>query len=121
LSISRFLGSAAFLASLAIPVTALAQQTPPPATATFAPGTPAHHGHRHGNGLRKALRSLNLSAAQQTQIDQAFAQTRQANRNADQATRKVNRRQLRSRIDAILTPAQRAQLKTTLQRNRRPA
>ena len=121
MSISRFLGAAAFLASLAVPVTALAQQTPPPAAATFAPGARAHHGHRHGGGMRKALQSLNLSAAQRTQIDQAFAQTRQANQNADQATRKANRRQLRSRIDAILTPAQRAELKAALQRGRRPA
>jgi Spy/CpxP family protein refolding chaperone len=121
LSISRFLGTAAFLASLAAPAAALAQQTPPPAAATFAPGARPHHGHRHGGGLRKALRSLNLSAAQQTQIDQALAQTRQANRNADPATRKANRSQLRSKIDAILTPAQRAQLKATLQHDHRPA
>ena len=121
MSISRFLGAAAFLASLAVPVTALAQQAPPPATATFAPDAQAHHGHRHGGGLRKALQSLNLSAAQKTQIDQAFAQTRQANKNADKATRKANRGQLRSRIEAILTPAQRAQLKTALQRSHRPA
>jgi Spy/CpxP family protein refolding chaperone len=120
LSVSRFLGTAAFVASLAVPVTALAQQAPPPAAATFAPGARAHHGHRHG-GFRQALRSLSLSASQQTQIDQAFAQSRQTNRNADQATRKANRRQLRTRIEAILTPAQRAQLKATLHRNRRPA
>ena len=120
MSVSRFLGAAAFLASLAVPVSALAQQAPAPAAATFAPGARAHHGHRHG-GLREALRSLNLSSSQQTQIDQAFAQTRQANGNADQTTRKANRRQLRTRIEAILTPAQRAQLKATLQRNRRPA
>jgi len=120
LSISRFLGTAAFLASLVAPVTALAQQVPPPAAATFAPGARAHHGHRHGGGLRKALQSLNLTAAQHTQIDQAFAQTRQANQNADQAARKANRRQLRTRIDAILTPAQRAQLKATLARGHRP-
>lgn len=120
MSISRFLGTAALLASLAIPVTALAQQAPPPAAATAAPGASARHGHRHGVGLRKALRSLNLSPAQQTQIDQAFAQARQ-NRTADPANRKANRSQLRSRIEAILTPAQRAQLKATLQRNHRPA
>jgi Spy/CpxP family protein refolding chaperone len=121
LSISRFLGTAAFLASLAAPVAALAQQAPPPAAATFAPDSRAHHGHRHGGGLRKALQSLNLTAAQNTQIDQAFAQTRQANKNADQTTRKANRSQLHSRIEAILTPAQRAQLKSALQRNHRPA
>jgi Spy/CpxP family protein refolding chaperone len=120
LSISRFLGTAAFLASLAVPATALAQQAPPPAAATFTPGARAQHGHRHG-GFRKALRSLNLTPAQQTQIDQAFAQTRQANQNADKTARKANRKQLRSRIEAILTPAQRAQLKAALQRNHRPA
>ena len=121
MSISRFLGAAAFLASLSAPVTALAQQAPPPAAATFAPDARAQHGHRHGGGLRKALQSLNLTAAQKTQIDQAFAQTRQANKNADKATRKANRTQLRGRIEAILTPAQRAQLKSALQRNHRPA
>ena len=121
MSISRFLGTAAFVAALVAPVTALAQQAPPSAATTAAPAARAHHGHRHGGGLRKALHGLNLTAAQQAQIDQAFAQTRQANQNADQATRKANRRQLRSRIDAILTPAQRAQLKATLHGNRRPA
>ena len=120
MSISRILGTAAFLASLAVPVTALAQQAPPAPAATFAPGARAHHGHRHGGGMRKALRSLNLSPAQQTQIDQVFAQARQ-NRSSDPATRKANRAQIRSRIEAILTPAQRAQLKATLQRNHRPA
>lgn len=121
MSISRFLGTAAFLASLAVPVTALAQQAPPTTAPTYAPGARPHHGHRHGGGMRKALQSLNLTGAQKTQIDQAVAQTRQANQNADQATRKANRRQLRSRIDAILTPAQRAQLKASLRNGRRPA
>ena len=122
MSISRILGAAAFLASLAVPVTALAQQAPAPAMATFAPDSRGQHGHRHGGGLRKALQSLNLTAAQKTQIDQALAQTRQANKNADKATRKANRTQLRSRIDAILTPAQRTQLNAALHRNkRRPA
>lgn len=120
MSISRILGAAAFLATLAVPVTALAQQAPPTAAPTFAPGARPHHGHRHGGGMRKALRSLNLSAAQQTQIDQAFAQARQ-NRSTDPATRKANRKQLRSRIEVILTPAQRAQLKAMMQRNHRPA
>jgi Spy/CpxP family protein refolding chaperone len=120
LSVSRFLGTAAFLASLAVPASALAQQAPSPATATFAPGARAHHGHRHG-GLRQALRSLNLNTSQQTQIDQAFAQSRQVNRNADRATRKANRRQLRTRIEAILTPAQRVELKAALHRNHRRA
>jgi len=119
LSISRFFGTAAFVAALAVPATAFAQQAPAPVAPTAVPGAPgARHGHRHG-GFRKALSGLNLTAAQQTQIDQAFAQTRQANKNADKATRKANRTQLRSRIEAILTPAQRTQLNAALHRNKR--
>lgn len=119
MSISRFLGSAAFVAALAVPATALAQQASPPSMTTAAPRAEgAHNGHRHG-GFRKALSGLNLTAAQQTQVDQAFAEAHQANRNADPATRKASRRQLRARIEAILTPAQRTQLNAALHRNRR--
>jgi Spy/CpxP family protein refolding chaperone len=119
LSISRLLGAAAIAAALVSPAVASAQQGPPAPVATYAPGVPgAPGGHRHG-GLRKALRGLNLSASQQSQIDQAFAQSRQANKNADPATRKANRQQLRAKIEAILTPAQRAQLQANLKQNRR--
>ena len=119
MSTSRILGAAALLAVLALPAAALAQQATPFPMATAVPGMPgAHHGHRH-NGLRNALRGLNLTPAQQSQIDQAFAQTRQANQNADRTARKANRKQLRARIDAILTPAQRTQLDAALKRNHR--
>jgi Spy/CpxP family protein refolding chaperone len=122
LSISRFLGAAAIAAALVTPAVASAQQSPPAPAATYAPGVPgapgAHRGHRRG-GFRKALRGLNLSASQQSQIDQAFTQSRAANQNADPATRKANRQQLRAKIEAILTPAQRAQLQANLKQNRR--
>ncbi|HEY0393849.1 MAG TPA: hypothetical protein VGD01_05085 [Candidatus Elarobacter sp.] len=121
MSTTRLLGVAALLAALALPAAALAQQGPPAPAATAVPGMPgAQHGHRH-NGLRNALRGLNLTPAQQSQIDQAFAQTRAANQNADKAARKANRRQLRARIDAILTPDQRTQLNAALKRNHRRA
>ena len=120
MSISRFLGSAAFVAALAVPATAFAQQAPPVAPTMAPRESGAHDGHRHG-GFRKALSGLNLSAAQKTQIDQLFAQTRQANRDADPATRKASRKQMRARIESILTPAQRTQLHAALHRNRRPA
>jgi Spy/CpxP family protein refolding chaperone len=119
-SLLRLTGIAALLAVLAVPAAAFAQQAPPVPVATAMPGAPNAVPHRHRrNRLRTALAGLNLSAAQKSQIDQAFAQTREANRNADPATRKANRTQLRSRIDAILTPEQRAQLNSALHRGRR--
>ena len=119
----RFLAAAVLAASLTLPVAAFAQQAPPvpagPAPAGAAqPGeTGRHHGHR--GAFRKALAGLNLSAAQKTQIDQAFAQAKGANRGADPATRKANREKLHAQIEAILTPAQRAQLQSALQQARR--
>jgi len=113
----RFMAAAALAGAIAIPTVAGAQSTPVP----LAPGAAApqvrHHGH-HG-ALRTALNGLGLSAGQRSQIDQAFAQARVANKGADKATRRADRTKLRAQIDAILTPAQRAQLKTTLQQERR--
>jgi Spy/CpxP family protein refolding chaperone len=116
LSSIRFLAAAVLAASLAAPVAAFAQQSPPvPVTAPGQPG--ARHGHH--NGFRTALRGLNLSASQKTQIDQIFAQARGQNRNADPAARKANREKLRAQVEAILTPAQRTQLQAALQQARR--
>lgn len=112
MSSTRLLSAAALVAALVIPSAAFAQTAPAPYPSA-APANGARHHHRH-NGMRAALRNLNLSAAQQTQIRQAFQQTREANRNADPATRKANRAKLRAQIEAILTPAQRAQLQATL-------
>lgn len=117
----RFFGVAALAAALAIPAAALAQQAPPPPAPGVPAGAPGQPGmHRHGGhgGFRHALESLNLSAAQKTQIQQVFAQSRGANRNADPATRKANREKVHAQIEAILTPAQRAQLQTALQQAR---
>lgn len=117
----RFFGIAALAAALAIPAAALAQQAPPapaPGAPAGAPGQPGMHRHGHGGGFRHALQSLNLSDAQKTQIQQVFAQSRGANRNADPATRKANREKTRAQIEAILTPAQRAQFQTALQQAR---
>ena len=112
MSSTRLLSAVTLVAALLIPSAAFAQTAPAPYPSA-APNGVRHHGHRH-NGMRAALRGLNLSASQQTQVQQAFEQTRGANRNADPATRKANRQQLRAKIDAILTPAQRTQLQATL-------
>lgn len=72
----------------------------------------------------RALRTLDLSPAQHRQIEDASAQTRAANQNADQPTRRANRQKLRAQIDAILSPEQRARLQAELQKQRqrqRPA
>lgn len=115
MSIIRFAGSLALAAALVCPLAASAQ-TPSPAP--IAPGMSGTHRKHHANRFRAALRSLNLSAAQQTQIDQIFAQARGQNRNADPATRKANRQKLRAQIEAVLTPAQRAQLQAALRNSR---
>lgn len=86
--------------------------------ASGAPGQPGMHRGHHRGGFRHALTNLNLTAAQKTQIDQIFAQARGQNRSADPATRKANRERLRSQIEAVLTPAQRAQLQTAMQQQR---
>jgi Spy/CpxP family protein refolding chaperone len=116
----RFLAAAALAAALTLPVAALAQQAPPVPAAQGPAGAAQpgrHHGH-HG-AFRKALAGLNLSAAQKTLIDQAFAQAKGTNRGADPATRKANREKLHAQIEAILTPAQRTQLQNALQQARR--
>ena len=112
----RFVAAAALAAVVGIPTVAGAQATPVP----IPPGASApqvrHHGH-HG-ALRAALYRLDLSAAQRSQIDQAFAQARAANRGADKATRRADRQRLRTQIDVILTPAQRSRLQAALQQER---
>jgi Spy/CpxP family protein refolding chaperone len=120
---THLLGAAALVAALVLPGAAFAQ-TPAPlppapgAAVPGQPGQPGRHRHRHG-GLRAALQSLNLTDAQKSQIQQLISQNREANRNADPATRKANRQALRAKIEAILTPAQRTQLQAALKRNHR--
>jgi Spy/CpxP family protein refolding chaperone len=120
---SQILGAAALAAALVLPAAAFAQ-TPaplPPAPGAAVPGQPGRHGHHHGGGLRAALRGLNLTPAQSSQIQTLIAQTREANRNADPATRKANRQALRAKVEAILTPAQRTQLQAALKHRKRGA
>jgi len=65
----------------------------------------------------RALRDLNLSAQQQAQIQQLVQQYRQAHprgSNPDPQARK----DLRTKIMAVLTPAQQAQLKAEMKKRR---
>jgi Spy/CpxP family protein refolding chaperone len=115
---TRLLAAATLAVGLAVPAAAFAQTAAAPTPP--AAGAPAHH-HHHGGAVRAALSKLNLSAGQKSQLAAAFAQAkqqRQANRTADPATRKANAQQFRSKIDAILTPAQRTQFHAALQQAR---
>ena len=114
---TRLFAAAVLAASLSVPAAAFAQQAPLNVP-TAAPGQPGMHQGRHHNGFRTALRGLNLSASQKTQIDQIFAQAHGQNKGADPATRKANRAKLRAQVEAVLTPAQRAQLQSNLQQAR---
>lgn len=108
------LAPAALATALAVPATGFAQ-----VQATPAPLSPAQGGERHrggGFGMR-ALRDLNLSAQQQSQIQQLVQAYRQAHprgSNPDPQARK----DLRAKIMAVLTPAQQAQLKAEMKKRR---
>jgi Spy/CpxP family protein refolding chaperone len=112
LSQRRLILSAALVTAFAAPLAAFAQQAPPPVFGSSAPGS------RFGSPFMRALRTLDLSASQRQQIEDAVAQTRQANRNADESTRRVNRERLHAQIDAILSPEQRVQFQAELQKQR---
>jgi Spy/CpxP family protein refolding chaperone len=113
LSQRRLIASAALIAAFAAPLAAFAQQAPPPAA-----GSPAPERQHLRSPFMRALNTLDLSPAQRQQIEDAVAQTRQANRNADESTRRLNREKLHAQIDAILTPEQRAQFQAELQKQR---
>jgi Spy/CpxP family protein refolding chaperone len=106
----RLVAAAALALGLVAPIAASAQQAPPPAPAA---------GHHHRNAFRDALRQLNLSQSQRSQIDQAFAQARGQNKGVDKATRRANREHLHQQVEAVLTPAQRTQLHDIMRRDRR--
>ena len=115
----RFITAAALSAAVVVPTAALAQDAPPPGPpngppAMSAPARP--HGHHRHNRFMHALRSLNLSDAQRAQIRDAVRQTRQANQNADPQTRRANIHAMRQQVEALLTPAQRAQFHAALRR-----
>ena len=98
LSFAAALGAAGLLL---VPAAAPAQTAPGPLAAPTAPAATAPHRRgQHGSRYMHALRTLNLTDAQKTQI-------RTIMRNQEQA--------LRAQIDGVLTPDQRTQLRSNLQ------
>lgn len=116
----RFFTAVALSAAVVVPTAALAQNAPPPGppNGPHAVSAPAgQHGHHRHNRFMHALGSLNLSDAQRAQIRDTIRQTRQSNQSADPQTRRANVRAMRQQVEAILTPAQRAQFHAALQRH----
>ena len=98
---------AAMVAAVAVPAAGFAQVQPSP-----APLSQPFQGqrHRHGFGFMHEMRSLNLSAQQQDQIKQLMTQYRQAHPRGSTPDPQA-RKDLRTKVMAVLTPAQQQQLK----------
>src|SRR5215469_2445885 len=115
---SRLIRGIALVAFAAgLPLAASAQGVPPPPQNGPA-GQPPQGAHRHGNPYMRALRSLNLSDSQKTQIRSIVQNYRQKDQGVDLATRRSNGEQMRTEIMNVLTPAQRTQLQQTMQQMR---
>jgi len=118
MSVTRFLPVCALIGAFAGPLAAGAQTPPPPApVSSAAPKAGSHHGHHHHQSLIHALHSVNLTAAQKQQIATFRQQEKQANLNADPATKKANAGKLRDQIQGILTPDQKTQLSSAMHRS----
>jgi Spy/CpxP family protein refolding chaperone len=101
------LAPAALATALAIPAAGFAQVQPSPAPLT----QPMQGQRRHGGfGFMRQMRSLNLSAQQQSQIQQLMAQYRQAHPRGSTPDPQA-RKDLLAKVMAVLTPAQQQQLK----------
>jgi len=103
MQLSRIFSAAALAALIAVPFVASAQTAP----VAPVPGVHARHGH---HGYMHALRALNLTTDQKSQIAAFRKDTKAANLNADPATKKANGQKLRSEVEGVLTPDQRTQL-----------
>ncbi|MFZ1126176.1 MAG: hypothetical protein WAN59_13645, partial [Candidatus Baltobacteraceae bacterium] len=82
----------------------------PPVPAASA--APFHHAHHHSR-LARALRSLDLSNAQRTQVRAILGEARQAKQSGTPETR----RQVIGKIEAVLTPGQRVKFEAALKRH----
>jgi len=102
---------AALATALAVPVAGFAQVQPSPAPLGQPNQGQRHHG---GFGFMRAMRGLNLSTQQQSQIQQLVQQYRQTHPRGSTPDPQ-SRKDLRTKVMAVLTPAQQAQLKTQME------
>jgi Spy/CpxP family protein refolding chaperone len=102
---------AALATAIAVPAVGFAQVQPAPAQNQQQSGSARHRG-----GFR-FLKDLNLTAQQQTQIEQIRQQFRQAHPKGSPRDPQAMK-DMRDKIMAVLTPAQQAQLKADMQKRR---
>lgn len=95
------------------PLAALAQ-TAPANTTPMAPVTAPVKHHHHGSRYMRALRSAGLTADQKAQIKAFRSNMHTAGAPPDPAARRANAAKMRSQIDGILTPEQRAHVRAEL-------
>jgi len=120
MSVTRLFPVFVLMGALVAPLAAAAQTPPAPVSApSGAPAAGSHQGHqhRHHRSLFHALHAVNLSAAQKQQIATFRAQEKQANLNADPATKRANAAKLHQQVMGILTPDQKTQLSTEMHRS----
>lgn len=98
---------AALATALAVPAVGFAQVQSSPAPLSQPMQGQRHHG---GFGFMREMRSLDLSAQQQAQIKQLMAQYRQSHPRGS-APDPQARKDLRTKVMAVLTPAQQQKLK----------
>ncbi|HET9392979.1 MAG TPA: hypothetical protein VFO29_05625 [Candidatus Rubrimentiphilum sp.] len=101
---------AAMVTALAVPAAGFAQVQPSP-----APLSQPMQGerHRHGFGFMREMTNLNLSAQQQAQIKQLMQQYRQSHPRGSTPDPQA-RKDLRTKLMAVLTPAQQQLLKADM-------
>lgn len=118
-SLRSLIVPAAAAAALIIPVAVFAQQAPPAPSTAASPGGQRWQGsgHRHGGGMMRMFRSLNLTQQQQSQIQQIVQQFRQSHPEGSQPDPQA-RQQMRTQIMNVLTPQQQAQLKQRMEQMR---
>jgi Spy/CpxP family protein refolding chaperone len=105
------------------PQSTQAQAAQAPDAQGNAPAAAPGGRQRHSNPMMRALRNVdNVTDAQLQQIRTIQKNARAANKGVtDPATRKANQKQMRSQIEAVLTPEQAAQLRTNLRAEHRAA
>jgi protein CpxP len=92
-------------------IASVAFGTVPAAFADEAPSGPPADGGPHGHRMGQLLLSLNLTDAQKTQIRGIMADAHKQNGGiTDRAQRRANMKAAMTKVDAVLTPAQRTEL-----------
>jgi Spy/CpxP family protein refolding chaperone len=110
--ITRIAAMLTLATAVGMPLTAQAQSVAP----TTPPMMMKHH---HGRDpFARALRKLDLTSPEKTQIKSIFASLKQEDANATPDQRKANREKAHQEIEALLTLAQQQQLKAELAKER---